>query len=77
MSKLRTFKTDSQCARILRHLESGKSLTVSEARCLGFGDNLRSRISNIKESGIKIKSETVNFNGGFIAKYSIDKELLG
>lgn len=50
--KLHTFKTNSQCSKILEYLKTGKSLTVMEALKLGFGANLRSRISNLKECWI-------------------------
>lgn len=72
--KLKTFRTGSQCAKILAYLQTGKSLTVAEAQVLGFGSNLRSRISNLKDAGHQIKSEQVKFNGGFIAKYSLIME---
>ena len=69
---LSTFKTNSQCSRILKHLESGKSLTCYEAMTLGFGMNLRSRISNIRDAGYKIKTVQEKFNGGFVARYSLE-----
>jgi len=67
--KLRNFKTGSQCSKILEHLKQGLTLTVESARALGFGSNLRSRISNLHEGGHIIKSKLVKFPGGYIAKY--------
>lgn len=69
---LSTFKTTSQCGRILAHLKTGATLTCYEAMIKGFGMNLRSRISNIRDAGYNIKSEQVKFNGGFVAQYSLE-----
>lgn len=69
--KLTNFKTNSQCSKILEYLKTGKSLTVMEALHLGFGANLRSRISNLKDAGYDIKSEMIKTNTGFVAKYSL------
>ena len=68
---LRTFKTNSQCARILKHLQDGNSLTVEQARDLKMGANLRSRVADLKRAGYNIVSEMVKFNGGFVARYSL------
>ena len=73
MSKLKSFRTNSQCDKILRHLQSGESLTVLQAQGLGFGANCRSRISDIKSAGHNVISKNILFNGGFIAKYSMIK----
>lgn len=69
--KIHTFKTNSQCNKILDYLKTGKSLTVMEALKLGFGANLRSRISNLKDAGYDIKSEMIKTSTGFVAKYSL------
>lgn len=69
---LSTFKTTSQSGKILAHLKTGASLTCYEAMTKGFGMNLRSRISNIRDAGYKIKSVQENFNGGFVARYSLE-----
>lgn len=69
---LSTFKTTSQCGRILAHLKTGATLTCYEAMIKGFGMNLRSRISNIRDAGYNIKLEQVKFNGGFVAQYSLE-----
>lgn len=71
--KLKTFRTGSQCAKILQHLKDGNSLTVEQCRIKGWGANLRSRISDIENAGYKIKRETIKFSGGFVARYSLSK----
>lgn len=70
---LSTFKTTSQCGKILAYLQTGESLTCYEAMTKGFGMNLRSRISDIIKAGYKVKSIQVKFNGGFCASYSLEK----
>jgi hypothetical protein len=47
-SKQTTKKAPSQCDKILNYLQQGGRLTVLKALDLGFGINLRSRISEIK-----------------------------
>jgi AICAR transformylase/IMP cyclohydrolase PurH len=73
---IKTFRTDSQCSKILKHLQSGASLTCFEAMTMGLGMNLRSRVSNIRDAGHAIRSEQIKFNGGFVAKYTLIKEVL-
>lgn len=74
---LRTFRTNSQCSKILEYLKHGNSLTVERARELKFGANLRSRISNLEDAGYKIKREYVKVNGGtYVALYSLADEHL-
>lgn len=68
---IKTFRTGSQCAKILAYLQTGQSLTVAKARELKFGDNLRSRISDLKNAGHNIESNQINFDGGFVAEYSL------
>ena len=72
--KLRTIRTGSQCSRILAYLQDGNSLTVEQCRCKGWGANLRSRVSNLKDAGYNVASKMVKFSGGFIAEYSLIKE---
>lgn len=69
--KLKTFRTNSQCKKILEYLQTGKSLTVMEALNLGFGANLRSRISNLKDAGHNIISEKMQVSGTYIASYRL------
>lgn len=73
--KLKNHKINSQCSKILEYLKSGKSLTVLEAAKLGFGMNLRSRVSNLKEDGYNIKSEKIKVDGTYVAKYSLVTEV--
>ena len=69
--KLKNFKTNSQCKKILDYLKTGQSLTVMKALHLGFGANLRSRISNLKDAGYDIKSELVKVDGTYVAEYKL------
>lgn len=69
--KLINFKTNSQCKKILDYLKTGQSLTVMKALHLGFGANLRSRISNLKDAGYDIKSELVKVDGTYVAEYKL------
>jgi hypothetical protein len=69
---LKTFRTGSQCAKILAYLQvKDNFLTVEMARVLKFGANCRSRISDLENAGYKIKHDTIKFNGGYVAKYSL------
>lgn len=72
--KLRTFKTNSQCHKILAYLKQGNTLTVMECLQLGYGANLRSRVSDLKDAGYNIASELIKTNGGFVAKYKLIME---
>lgn len=69
--KLINFKTNSQCKKILDYLKTGQSLTVMKALHLGFGANLRSRISNLKDAGYDIKSELIKVDGTYVAEYKL------
>ena len=62
----------SQSKRILAWLESGKTLTQLEA-LQEFGCmRLASRISALKEKGIKIKTEKIQVKSGkYVARYSL------
>lgn len=68
---LKTFRTNSQCAKILAYLKEGNSLTVEKARELKFGANLRSRISDLERAGYIIKRKMIKFSGGYVAEYSL------
>lgn len=74
--ELKTFRTNSQNFKILNYLKTGDNLTVAKARALGFGDNLRSRISDLKKAGYDINSKQVNIKGGYIAKYTLSVDTL-
>lgn len=70
--KLINFKTNSQCKKILDYLKTGESLTVMKALHLGFGANLRSRVSNLKDAGYDIKSELIKVDGTYVAEYKLN-----
>ena len=70
----KSFKQDSQNAKILEYLKSGETLTCRQASNLGFGDNLRSRIADLKRAGYDVISKQVNIPNGFIAEYSLEIE---
>ena len=70
---LKTFRTNSQNARVLAYLQDGNSLTCLEAMQLGLTHNLKSRISDFKKAGVKINVDYPTVNGTYIAKYSMEK----
>jgi len=71
--KIKSFKTDSQNSKVLAYLQTGKSLTCLEAQYLGFGMNLRSRVSDLKRAGYDVISKQVNIgNGSYIAEYRLE-----
>lgn len=70
--KLRNFKTGSQNSRILKYLQTGKSLTCLEALGLGFGMNLRSRVADLKRAGFDVISEQKNMGNCNVAEYSFN-----
>jgi len=70
---IKSFKQNSQNTKILEYLKSGASLTCRQASNLGFGDNLRSRVSDLKRAGYDVQSKQVNLdNGSYIAEYSLE-----
>jgi len=68
---IKSFKQNSQNAKILKYLKSGATLTCLEAMQLGFGMNLRSRISDLKRAGYNVSSKQVGTNSSYIAEYSL------
>ena len=68
---IKSFKQNSQNAKILEYLKSGATLTCLEAMQLGFGMNLRSRISDLKRAGYNVSSKQVGTNCSYIAEYSL------
>lgn len=66
--------TASQSAAILRHLQSGKSITQLEAldkfQCFRLG----ARIFTLKSEGHPIVSEMISKNGKRFASYSIKND---
>jgi len=69
---IKSFKQNSQNAKILNYLKSGASLTCLEAMQMGFGMNLRSRISDLKRAGYSILSKQVPTNSSYIAEYKLE-----
>lgn len=61
----------TQSNDILTYLKSGRSLTPLEALdrfgCLRLG----ARIWDLKQEGYEIRSEQVEFNGKYVAQYSL------
>lgn len=70
--KIKSFKTDSQNSKVLAYLQTGKSLTCLEAAQMGFGMNLRSRVSNLRDAGYAISSVKIPTNSSYIAEYSLE-----
>jgi hypothetical protein len=66
-------KRISQKQKILEHFQTGESLTCEQCRDNKWGANLRSRVSDLKNDGFKIVSDQINFEGGYVAKYSLPK----
>lgn len=62
----------SQCARIKVYLENGHSLTGMDALHLFGCWSLPRRICDLKERGMRIKSETIRLdNGKRVTRYSL------
>ena len=62
----------SQCKRIKAHLESGLSLTGMDALRLFGCWSLPRLICDLKERGMKIKSESIRLdNGKRVTRYSL------
>jgi hypothetical protein len=62
----------SQCKRIKVYLESGHSLTGMDALRLFGCWSLPRRICDLKERGMKIKSESIRLdNGKRVTRYSL------
>lgn len=62
----------SQCVRIKKWLECGKTLTSAQALKLFQCARLASRISDLKNQGLDIVSKRVQTSSGkWVAEYSI------
>lgn len=68
------FKQNSQNYKILEYLKTGASLTCLEAMQMGFGMNLRSRISDLKRVGYTIHSKLIETKHSYIAEYTLEVE---
>jgi len=65
--------TTTQTQRVLNTLRSGKTLTVAQGRTRGIL-NLRARIDDLRQSGVKVNSTYFRTkNGGRAAKYSLGR----
>lgn len=72
---IKSFKQNSQNFKILEYLKTGESLTCLQASMLGYGMNLRSRISDLKRAGYNIISKKVDVAGGtYIAEYKLGEK---
>ena len=71
---LKTKKTQSQCEKILSHLQSGKSINPMQALNLYGCFRLGARIYDLKKAGFEIDSRLVHKNGVQYAEYSIRGE---
>lgn len=68
-------KKESQNGKILSYLQNGGTLTVVKAYELGFGINLRSRISEIRSKGHdEIISRIVKIGNVSYCEYYIESE---
>lgn len=67
-------KPDSQCSRILAHLQGGNSITGLEALHLFGCIHLPRRIKDLRENGHDISSQMVVLpNGKRVAEYRLIK----
>lgn len=72
MSTLNNEKTQSQCANILQHLQSGKSINPLQALNQYGCFRLGARIYDLKQGGYSIDSRIVRAeNGKKYAEYSL------
>lgn len=62
----------SQCSQIRAHLESGHTITQMEALSLFGCGRLASRINDLRNKGMAIKTNTiVTPSGKYVAQYSL------
>lgn len=69
-----TKKKQSQCKRILSHLQSGKTINPLQALDLYGCFRLGARIYDLKKAGFDIDSRLVHENGVQYAEYSMRAE---
>lgn len=66
----------SQKEKIKKHLESGQTITALDALDLFGCFRLASRISDLKQDGMNIKSKPYHTSGGaIISRYYFDKDM--
>lgn len=65
----------TQAARILAHLQSGKTLTPREARRLFLCDRLGARIFELRRAGHEIRSRLIHLpgSGKHVSQYWLEK----
>ncbi len=69
-----TFKTGSQCDRLVKYMLSGEPITPLKARSLFGTERLAARIFEIKKAGHKVKTvNKADLNGKVYAEYSLRK----
>jgi len=73
MATLKNEVTKSQCAMILAHMQSGKSITGLEALKLYGCFRLPARIADLKKRGCNILTKKINLNSKRFASYSLIK----
>ncbi|SCW77177.1 Helix-turn-helix domain-containing protein [Rhizobium mongolense subsp. loessense] len=67
-----TFKSGSQCDRLVKYMLSGQSITPLKARALFGAERLAARILEIKQAGHKVKSVIkTDINGKVYSEYSL------
>lgn len=64
-------RTESQKNKIRQHLESGKSITPIDALNLFGCFRLATRIYELKEEGLPIKTKMVSNGDKYFASYSL------
>jgi hypothetical protein len=69
---IKSFKQGSQNSKILEYLRQGNTLTCLQAQQLGFGMNLRSRVSDLKRAGHVVHSKMIQISDSYIAEYSLE-----
>lgn len=74
MGTLKTKKTQSQCEKILSHLQSGKSINPMQALNLYGCFKLGARIHDLKKDGNFIDTKMIYKNGSKYAEYSMRGE---
>lgn len=74
MTSLRNKKTQSQCEKILIHLQAGKSINPIQALNLYGCFRLGARIHDLKKDGNFIDTKMIYKNGSKYAEYSMRGE---
>jgi hypothetical protein len=67
-------RSTSQNKQILEYLQTGRELSSLEALSKFGSFRLASRVSELKKTGHKIQSKTVEVNGKYFSKYFLGTE---